>query len=134
LYSAFIPGKVLSPIQDVIKPLISDVCLKIVCRDITIRLGKTCQFLSGRTLRLVLNGNKWLMLKKMLDITQDLTYKKAGKIRHAFVLAPERAGYRDRWDFKQPTPFTRIANHRFREDGLLLRFGHPRVGFNNANM
>jgi hypothetical protein len=128
LYSAFIPGKVLSPIQDVIKPLISDVCLKIVCRDITIRLGKTCQFLSGRSLHLVLNGNQWLMLKKMLHITQDLTYEKAGKIRHAVVLAPER------WDFKEPTPFTRIANHRFSEDGSFLPFGHPRVAFRNLNM
>ncbi|MDF2434636.1 MAG: hypothetical protein JWP44_4267, partial [Mucilaginibacter sp.] len=133
-YSAFIPGKVLSSIQDVIKDLISDVCLKIACKDPTTFLGKTWHFPSGRSLRLVLNKNQWLMLEKMLDISQDLTYEKASKIRHAVVLAPERADYRDRWDFKEPTPFTRIAKHRFREDGLLLPFGHPRAGFDTPNM
>ncbi|OIW22645.1 hypothetical protein CONLIGDRAFT_586985, partial [Coniochaeta ligniaria NRRL 30616] len=76
----------------------------------------------------------WLILEKMLDIPRDLTYEKAGKIRHTIVLAPKRADYQDRWDFKKPTPFTRIAKRRFRKDGLLLLFGYPRLGFDSPNI
>jgi hypothetical protein len=133
-YSAFISAKVLSMMQDIVKPLISDVCTKIAGRDPTVRLGKTWEFPSGRSLRLVLNKNQWLLLERMVHMPENLTYERASEIRHAVVLAPERADYRDRWDFKEPTPFARIAKHRFREDGLLLPFGHPRVGFNKPNM
>lgn len=50
------------------------------------------------------------------------------------TLAPGRADYRDRWYFKDASPFMRVAKQRFREDGLLLPFGHPRIGFDIPNV
>jgi hypothetical protein len=73
------------------------------------------------------------MLHKFLDVPEGLTREDAGKIRAATNLAPERADYRDRWYFKDETHFRCIAKQRFREDGLLLPFGHPRQGFNIPN-
>ncbi|CAJ2509989.1 Uu.00g058890.m01.CDS01 [Anthostomella pinea] len=53
----------------------------------------------------------------------------ARKIQTAVILAPERTDYRDRWYYKDVTPFMRLSKQRFRQDGLLLPFGHPRSGF-----
>jgi endonuclease YncB( thermonuclease family) len=83
---------------------------------------------------MVLTQTQWLKLEKILDSSHDLTYEKTSKIRHAVVRAPERADYRDRWNSKEPTPFARVAKHRFREDGLLLPFGHSRAEFDTPNM
>ncbi|KAK4148361.1 hypothetical protein C8A00DRAFT_39095, partial [Chaetomidium leptoderma] len=133
-YSAFIPMKVLSVIQDVVKPLIADICTKIASKDPATSLGKTWKCPSGRSLRLVLKRDQWFMLERMVSNAHNLSYERASEIRHAVTLAPDRADYRDRWDFKESTPSTRIAKHRFREDGLLLPFGHPRVGFDTPNI
>lgn len=96
-------------------------------------LGKTWTFTSGNTLRLVLRKEDWLILQTYLDIPDGLTKEEASNIRAATTLALERADYRDRWYFKDQTPFIRLAKQRFREDGLLLPFGHPRLGFNIPN-
>lgn len=133
-YSAFIPAKTFSALQDTVKHLIADVCDKIETKDPAASLEKTWEFPSGRSLRLVLTQDQWLKLEKVLDMPQDLTYENARSIRHGVTLAPDRADYRDRWDFKEPTPFKRVARRRFREDGLLLPFGHSRIGFDTPNL
>lgn len=62
-----------------------------------------------------------------------MTPRDAVQIRTAVTLAPERADYRDRWYYKEASPSMRIAKERFREDGLLLPFGHPRAAFDVPN-
>ena len=57
-YSAFLPAKVVSTVQEVVKPLIADVCAKIAHKDQAVRLGKSWEFPSGRSLRLVLRGDQ----------------------------------------------------------------------------
>jgi len=132
-YSAFIPRSTLLAMQNVVKPFIRDVCIKIADNSSEKHLGKTWDFPSGRSLRLVLTKSQWFELEKLLDMPDELTYQRATQIRHTVVLAPDRADYRDRWAYKEPTPFARVAKHRFREDGLLLPFGHPRIGYDTPN-
>lgn len=125
-YSVFLPNAMLSQIQRNVKPLISQVCAKIIGKTPDSVLGKTWTFTSpGSTIRLVLRQKEWLRLEKCLDIPQSLTRGKARDIRAATMMAPERQDFRDRWYYKDATPFMRIAKQRFREDGLLLPFGHP---------
>ncbi|KAI3324399.1 hypothetical protein HD806DRAFT_522187 [Xylariaceae sp. AK1471] len=132
-YSAFLPISLLSKLQSIVKPLIVEVCAKIAAKPPDTVLGKTWQFLHNTTIRVVLRKEDWLKLERYLDNPTGLEFDTACKIRSAIVLAQERADYRDRWYYKDATPFMRIAKRRFREDGLLLPFGHPRTGFNTPN-
>ena len=132
-YSAFIHLDLISQLHARVKPLIDDVCNRITQKPANAILGKTWTFATGNILRLVLRKKDWLTLQTYLDIPDGLTKEAAGNIRAATTLALERADYRDRWYFNNQNPFMRIAKQRFREDGLLLPFGHPRVGFNIPN-
>ncbi|KAI1811449.1 hypothetical protein GGS20DRAFT_562966 [Poronia punctata] len=132
-YSAFLPTSLLSRVQAKVKPLIVDLCEKIVTKKPGTVLGKTWQFSHNTTIRVVLTKEQWFGLKSYLDVPAGLDFDQACKIRSASMLAPERADYRDRWYYKDATPFMRVAKQRFREDGLLLPFGHPRTGFSTPN-
>ena len=132
-YSALIPSSILSRLQERVKPMIAEVCSRIANEPLNTILGKTWEFSAGRTLRLVLRKEDWLKLPEFSDIPDDMTSGDAAQIRTAVTLAPERADYRDQWYFKEASPFMRVAKQRFREDGLLLPFGHPRMTFNTLN-
>ncbi|KAH8593889.1 hypothetical protein B0O99DRAFT_546517 [Bisporella sp. PMI_857] len=132
-YSASIHSNVLSLLQDRVKPLIADVCSRIAHKPSNILLGKTWEFSGRRTLRLVLKQRDWVRFGAFLEIPQDMTYEDTVRVRTAVTLAPERTDYRERWYFKDASPTMRIAKQRFREDGLLLPFGHPRIAFDIPN-
>jgi hypothetical protein len=72
-------------------------------------------------------------LPEFLEVPEGMTIEDATQIRSAVTLDSERADYRDRWFFKDASPFMRIAKQRFQEDGLLLPFEHPRIAFNKPN-
>jgi hypothetical protein len=132
-YSAFLYPDLVSELHAKVKPLVDNVCNQIAQKSADTVLAKTWNFASGNTLRLVLRKEDWLILQTYLDAPKGLTKKEAGNIRLAVTLAAERADYRDRWYFKDQPPSMRIAKRRFQEDGLLLPFGHPRVGFDSPN-
>ncbi|OBT66458.1 hypothetical protein VE03_03695 [Pseudogymnoascus sp. 23342-1-I1] len=132
-YSASIPSSVLSLLQSRVKPLIVELCSRIADRPENAVLAKTWKFSTGQTLRLVLKKTDWLRLQEFCDVPDGMTPEDATRIRTAVTLAPERADYRDRWYYKDACPSMRIAKQRFREDGLLLPFGHPRTAFNVPN-
>lgn len=132
-YSAMITADMLSQLQSKVKPLIEEVCQRIANREPGVLLGKTWHFKSGSTLRLVLKKEEWARILTFIDIPEHFTPSRAREARHSIVLAPERKDYRDRWYFKDATLSMRIAKERFREDGLLLPFGHPRNGFDYPN-
>ncbi len=132
-YSAYIPADTLSSLQDKVEPLITDVCSRVENLAPEALFENTWKFNSGKTLRVVLSKQQWLSTKKLLLPQQDLTFEMAQQIRHTITLAPERADYRDRWLYKDASPSMRLGKQRFREDGLLLPFGHPRLGFVNPN-
>jgi hypothetical protein len=132
-YSASISSNVLFQLQNRVKPLITEVYSKIATKEPNTTLGKTWDFSGGRTLRLVLKQKDWLRLEKFLDIPDNMSLEDAAQIRIAVTLAPERLDYRDRWYFNDASPFMRIAKQKFREDGLLIPFGHPRAAFDKPN-
>ena len=115
------------------KPLITEVCNTITNKPPSTTLGKTWEFSGGQTLRLILKQKNWLRLANFLDVPDGLTLDNATAIRRAVTLAPERVDYRDRWCFKDASPFMRIAKQRFKEDGILIPFGHPQTTFNKPN-
>ncbi|KAH8674391.1 hypothetical protein BGZ60DRAFT_468760 [Tricladium varicosporioides] len=132
-YSASFPSYVLSQLQDRVKPLITEVCSKITHKPPSTTLGETWKFSNGRTLRLVLKQKDWLRLADFLDVPEDMSVEDAAAIRRTVTLAPERLDYRDRWYFKDASPFMRIAKQKFQEDGILIPFGHPRTAFDTPN-
>lgn len=128
-YSALIPSNVLSLLKDRVKPLITYVCDRTADRPLNSVLAKTWTFSGGQSLRLVLKKKDWSRLQRFFDVPDGMTAGDAVQIRTAVTLAPERADYRDRWYYKDASPSMRIAKQRFREDGVLLPFGHPRAAF-----
>ncbi|KFY06924.1 hypothetical protein V492_07605 [Pseudogymnoascus sp. VKM F-4246] len=132
-YSASIPSSVYSLLQNRVKPMIVEVCMRIAGKPPNAVLAKTWEFSAGQTLRLVLKKRDWSRLRVFCDVSDSMTFENATQIRRAVVLAPGRADYRDRWYYKEASPAMRIAKRRFREDGLVLPFGHPRSAFDVPN-
>ncbi|KAI0131304.1 hypothetical protein F4814DRAFT_164862 [Daldinia grandis] len=132
-YSATITKDTLSELQSRVKPLITDMCQRVASKQANILLGKKWIFKSSSSLHMTLKKEDWARVMDLFDVPQGLTLEKARKIRQAVTLAPEREDYRDRWYFKDASPSMRVAKQRYREDGLLLAFGHPRLGFDYPN-
>ncbi|KAF3070952.1 hypothetical protein GL218_00779 [Daldinia childiae] len=132
-YSAALTKDTLSELRSRVKPLINEACERTVDKQPDIFVGKEWVFKSGSSLLLVLKKEDWARVLEFLDVPEDLTLEKSRKIRQAITLAPEREDYRDRWYFKDASPSMRVAKQRYREDGLLLAFGHPRIGFDYPN-
>lgn len=132
-YSASLPSDILLQLVSRVKPLFTDVCERISAKGDEEIVEKTWNFSHHRSLRLVLNKEEWFRLEALCEVPSDLTQDKAHHIRTAITLAPGRRDYRDRWYFKDATSSTRVSKKKFREDGLLLPFGHHRVGFDRPN-
>jgi hypothetical protein len=132
-YSASLPSEILHQLVSRVKPLFTDVCEQISSKGDEEIVGKTWNFSHHRSFRLALKKKYWFRLEALCEVPSDLTPEKAHHIRTAITLAPERQDYRDRWYFKDATPSTRVSKQKFREDGLLLPFGHHRVGFDRPN-
>lgn len=132
-YSASLTSDIISVIVSRVKPLFVDVCDKISAKAPGAIVEKTWFFSHGRSLSLALKKEDWFRLEALCDVPSDLTWQKAQDIRTAVTLAPDRRDFRDRWYFKDVTPSVRVSKQKFREDGLLLPFGHSRFGFDIPN-
>ncbi|KAI3049468.1 hypothetical protein CBS147353_11672 [Aspergillus niger] len=132
-YSASLTRDIISDLVSRVKPLFVDVCGKISAKAPGELVEKTWFFSHGRSLSLALNKEDWFRIEDLCDVPSDLTWQKAQDIRTAVTLAPDRRDFRDRWYFKDVTPSVRVAKQKFREDGLLLPFGHTRIGFDIPN-
>ena len=131
-YSAFIPQRVSSVLHDTVKPVVDEACKEIHELDAEQIVKKTWKA-GKRSIQVVMKQKLWLQLKKMVDNPNGLTQSEAVDVRKAVTLAPIRSDYRDRWFYKEATPFMRLSKRRFQDDGLLLPFGHTRLGFNVPN-
>ncbi|RAK96064.1 DUF4470 domain-containing protein [Aspergillus ibericus CBS 121593] len=80
----------------------------------------------------VLKKLSWDRLLSFIKVPAGPTVERARAIRAANTLAESRRDYRDRHMCCLP-PSHRIAFNKFREDGLLLPFGHPRHEFQVPN-
>ncbi|KAF4594736.1 hypothetical protein GQ602_000349 [Ophiocordyceps camponoti-floridani] len=132
-YSAFIPQRVLTRLQQSVGPLINEMCYSIATQPADHIFRKSWEASDGACLSLSLQQKTWFRLRRFLNVPAGITKEKATRIRDAVTSAPERADYRDRWHYNEATPFGRIAKERFRQDGLLLPYGHPRLGFDIPN-
>ena len=135
-YSASLPSDIIHQLTSRVKPLFADVCRQIstgAAEAAGTTVERTWFFSCGKSLRLALRKEDWFRLEALCDIPPDLTHQKARDIRTAITIAPERRDFRDRWYFKDCTPSTRMSKQKFHEDGLLVPFGHKRMGFDVPN-
>ncbi|KAJ5150509.1 uncharacterized protein N7500_010698 [Penicillium coprophilum] len=132
-YSSFIPERVLAHLQKTVRPLIGDACDEASNLQPGALMSKTWHFASQKSLRVELRREDWLRVKDFCGVPETLTYEKARAARISVTLAPQRKDYLERWHFKELSPSVRVARQRFREDGLLLPFGHSRRGFHIPN-
>ncbi|KAJ5501693.1 hypothetical protein N7453_006510 [Penicillium expansum] len=132
-YSASLPEDIITQLASRVKPLFTEVCGQISTKATGEIVERTWNFSHNRSLRLALKKEEWYRLEALCEVPSDLTQQKAFHIRTATTLAPERRDFRDRWYFKDATPSIRVLKQKFREDGLLLPFGHDRTGFDHPN-
>lgn len=130
-YSALILESDLSILQQQVRPLIDDICIKTAAKPPDTILGKTWTF-GQRSLRVVLARSEWNQLLRLLDVPPGLDAQQALTIRADVTLAESRKDYRDRYMYCLP-PAHRVPFHKFREDGLVVPFGFSRGEFQVPN-
>lgn len=130
-YSALIPEQMFRSLQDNISPLIQEVCTKIQGKLAESLQSKTWRY-GSRSLRLILQKEKWGHLLSYFQVPDGLSMAQAQDVRISTTLAPERKDYLDRALYTQP-PAWRVCTMKFRKDGILLPFGLPRSEFNTPN-
>ncbi|KAK6392117.1 hypothetical protein LTR65_003889 [Meristemomyces frigidus] len=107
-----------------VRGLIDAVCKKIAGKAPGTVLGKKWTF-ANASLRLVLTKEQWSSLLGYFDVPVGLSLERAQRIRTEVTLADSRVDYRERRMIGQ-VPAHRVCGNRFREDGILLPFGHHR--------
>ncbi|KAF1831410.1 hypothetical protein BDW02DRAFT_531923 [Decorospora gaudefroyi] len=132
-YSAFIPHSLFCSVQTKVGKLLHDDTTHTVQVVHDQMIKKTWSFPRDKTLCITLRADQWPKLDGFLEIPAGLTEQSAREVRAAVVMSPERADYRDRWYFKDAYPSMRVAKQQFRDDGILLPFGHPRAEFTVPN-
>lgn len=131
-YSAMLTKRHTSLFSDTVLPLLKDVCTKINSRAPGSLLGKTWTFKSG-SLRLVLTKESWFDLLSSVTAPATLTPECANEARKAIMLAHAHRDNHD-LDLFERQPRHRVCLARFREDGILLPFGHSRASFDQPNL
>jgi hypothetical protein len=130
-YSALIRSTDLDLLQSSIRPLIKTVCTKIANRAPGALIRKTWTF-GSRTVRLVLRQEAWMTLLSYFEVPSGLDLQRAQEVRTAVTMAHERRDYRERRMLAQLAAH-RVCANKFREDGILLPFGHTRELFDTPN-
>ena len=126
-YSALVTEACYNVLQKKLKPLIEDVCDKIVGRPNRSLLGKTWTF-GGSSLRLVLTREAWVKLPSYFDVPNGMTKETAQAVRQAVVNVPSRVDYVDRAVLMRP-PHLGLGMIDFRNHGVLVPFGQSRDAF-----
>ncbi|KAF4339369.1 hypothetical protein FBEOM_6783 [Fusarium beomiforme] len=126
-YSSFIRKSDLNILEQQVRPLIQAVCDKIKNKPTSRVLRKSWTF-GTRSFQLTLSKSRWYQMLSFLAVPTDLTLKQAGKIRKAVTLAKSQIDYRHRHYLFIP-PAHRVAQQRFKEDGILQSFGAGRSKF-----
>ena len=130
-YSALLPARMISSVQENILPMIQEVCRKIQTKPAKTLLSKKWTY-DTRSLRLVLTKEQWESLLLYFEIPDGLSADQAQVVRALTTLAPERKDYVDRAMYNQP-PGWRVCKMKFRKEGILLPFGSSRDEFDTPN-
>lgn len=128
-YSACLSKDITDQLALRVKPLFTEVCGKLFSKATGELVTWTWNFAHNRSLRLSLTKEQWYQTEALCEAPSSLTQQKASHIRTTTTLDPERRDFRDRWFLRDRTPSIRLSKLKFREDGLLLPFGHDRAAF-----
>lgn len=131
-YSALITEEHETLLSKTIRPMIDEVNQKIQAKGSDSLHAKTWRF-GTSTLRLVLSKEEWAALPTYLSSRPGLSRERAHEIRTAVTMAVEREDYVHRsWIAARPE--FRVCLQKFREDGMLLPFGHSREAYDRPNL
>lgn len=128
-YSAFIRPTEAGLLANIISPMVENVCAKIANRGPKSLQAKTWK-IGKCSLRLVLEKESWKALLSYFRAPSSLTLQKAKELRVAITRKYTSDKHRDLVVLQ---PHHRVSNDKFREDGLLLPFGHARDDFTIPN-
>lgn len=128
-YSAMLPKEMITALQEVVLPCISDVCEKIKNKPEHSFQAKTFRF-GQSSVRLTFKKYEWFALGRMFLVPEGLTESQAQTIRHEVILA--RKDHIDRALLHMP-PGRRAGMMKFREGGVLLPFGASCTAFSVPN-
>lgn len=130
-YSAQITKAHVELLDTTVRPLIQEMCNKIAQKPNGSLLAKTWSW-GSRAIRIVLLKQAWNATLSYLSLPTGLSSERAHDLRLAVTLAPERKDYRDRHLFDL-SPTQRVCFLKYRQDGILLPFGHSRSAYNVPN-
>lgn len=131
-YSSRLKKSHMQALEALVLPLIQAVCDKIVKKPADSLLGKTWTFQTGGSLRLVLCKENWTQLLDCLRVPDGLTAQRADQARQSVTLSPSNVDHRE-LKYLAMTREHRVADQKFRTDGILLPFGESRVDFTIPN-
>lgn len=129
-YSASIRPTDAQILTEVICPMIEEVCAKIADRAAGSLQAKTWTF-GKSALRLVLKKESWTDLLSYFRLPPGLTYQQAHDKRVVVTKAEEQDEIAR--DFCVRHPEHRVCKDKYREDGIMLPFGHSREEFTIPN-
>ncbi|OTB03265.1 hypothetical protein M426DRAFT_60852 [Hypoxylon sp. CI-4A] len=130
-YSAMITDSCRNMLQDKIRPMVKDVCDKIMHQSKSTLFSKTWTF-GTSSLQLVLTLENWLSLLSYFNAPKGLSQDAARRVRQETMSAPQRVDSIERMMCLMP-PLARVGMAKFREDGILVPFGQSRRDFTIPN-
>ncbi|UKZ48554.1 hypothetical protein TrVGV298_002779 [Trichoderma virens] len=132
-YSAFLTDDIMLYLEEKIQPLLEQVRDKIHNADFDTVIKHTWNFSGGSSIQVSLTAQCWKRVLSSLSIPPGLSYDAAVRRLQEITLDGRKSDYRDRCYSKMQNRFFRVAKQRFREDGMLLPFGHSRLEFRRPN-
>ena len=130
-YSALIPKRIYRLIQEILLPLIQEVCVKTEGKPATSLQAETWTY-GPRSIRLVLQKAMWDRLSSYFRVPDGRSVAQAQNVMVSTTLAPERKDYLHHALYKRLPPW-RVCIMKFHKDGILLPFGSSRSEFDMHN-
>lgn len=132
-YSALVTPECITHLKEA-QRLVQEVCTELTTQGPETSLAKTWTFpLTKSSLQLTLKKKAWTALLQRLSPPIDLTALAAQQLRASVMKAAHRDDNYDRKLCAMTRPGWRVCSQQFRDDGLLLPFGHSRAGFTVPN-
>lgn len=126
-YSAFIRQTDLDLLKKHVFPFAAEVCSEIEDKLSASLHSKILQ--AGKcSLHVTMSKAAWRLLLSCLTVRPGLTLQQAHALRMAAVHKQEHQDIYDRTTVSQP-PGHRVSKQKFKEDGIILPFGHSREAF-----
>ncbi|KAL4995479.1 hypothetical protein BDV10DRAFT_196650 [Aspergillus recurvatus] len=130
-YSAFLRKDLLESVQSVLIPFIQNLLTSGQEGPMGLLLRGTWTH-NKATLTAALPRAVWERILSIFASPSRMSFDEAATLRRSVTMAKQRQDQREGSLFRLPPPW-RLAQQRFREDGVLLPFGASRDGYNIPN-